>query len=164
MPLKVVAPAFIAHTRTKAAPRKEIDLDETIPGLFDGGEAARPVTPAAPEPAASLPPPVDLPSFRLATGAPVAEEPEIETTIALELPPPPMEPAAPVEAPAAEEAQPPHAEPVAAPEPAPFRPAEHKHWSPQAMIDSIVALPGRGRRDRRAARRAGRGGEAARVT
>ncbi|HEV7406318.1 MAG TPA: hypothetical protein VGO11_25440 [Chthoniobacteraceae bacterium] len=134
LPLKVVAPAFIAHTRAKAAPRREVDLDETIPGLFDGGEAARPVTPAAPETAASLPPPADLPSFRLATGAPAAEEAEIEATIEIEMPLR-MEVAAPVEEPAA-------LDPVAAPEPAPFRPADHKHWSPQAMIDSIVAQPG----------------------
>lgn len=132
LPLKVVAPAFIAHTREQAAPRKEIDLDETIPGLFDGGEAARSVTPAAAEE-----PPAGLPSFRLATGAPPAVEPEIEATIAIELPPP-IE----VAAPAAAETLSLNLDPVAAPEPAPFGPAAHKHWSPQAMIDSIVALPG----------------------
>lgn len=137
LPLKVVAPAFIAHSRIKAAPRKEVDIDESIPGLFDGGDAARSVTPAAPEPEPSLPAPVELPSFRLATGAPAPEEPEIEATIAI----PRMELAPPEEAPAAEPLTL-SLDPVIAPAPAPLRPADRKHWSPQAMIDSIVAQPG----------------------
>lgn len=141
LPLKVVAPAFIAHSRVKAAPRKEVDMDETIPGLFDGGEAARPVSTSSPEP--SVPPPSDFPTFRLATGAPVDEEPEIEATIAIELPSR-LEAAAPIEIeePAAEETLSLTLDPIAPPEPAPFRPADKKHWSPQAMIDSIVAQPG----------------------
>jgi predicted regulator of Ras-like GTPase activity (Roadblock/LC7/MglB family) len=141
LPLKVVAPAFIAHTRANAAPRKEVDLDHSIPGLFDGGEAARPVTPSAAEPVVSLPPPSDLPSFRLATGAPAAEEPETEATMEIELPPR-IDVAVQLEEPALEETLTLTLDPIVPPEPAPFGPADKKHWSPQAMIDSIVALPG----------------------
>jgi predicted regulator of Ras-like GTPase activity (Roadblock/LC7/MglB family) len=153
LPLKVVAPAFIAHTRAKAAaPRKEVDLDHSIPGLFDGGEAARPATPSAPEPEPAAPlqapqdpdvssSPVELPSFRLATGAPVVEETEPEATMDIELPPR-VGLAAPVEEPAHEETLSLTLDPKPAPEPAAVAPVATKQRSPQAMIDSIVALPG----------------------
>ncbi len=64
LPLKVVAPAFMASTKTPSAPRKSVAVDDTIPALFSGGTPRRkaevePTAPlVAPEPPAAEAPPV----------------------------------------------------------------------------------------------------------
>ncbi|MHA3772005.1 hypothetical protein ACXR0O_10755 [Verrucomicrobiota bacterium sgz303538] len=68
LPLKVIAPAFLAHSKPKA-PRRGIEIDETIPALFSGGtpEEAPAPTPVT-EPAA-----VSTPSVEQEPAEPVAE-------------------------------------------------------------------------------------------
>ncbi len=88
LPLKVVAPAFLAHSRP-ASTRKKIQLDDSIPALFSGGEAAKPVAPPAPAPAPANfapPPSIPAPAFE---PAPAAEpEPAPVQAEAPVLPPP----------------------------------------------------------------------------
>lgn len=59
LPLKVIAPAFLAHSKPKA-PRRGIEIDETIPALFSGAapEEAPAPTPVT-EPAAASTPAVE---------------------------------------------------------------------------------------------------------
>jgi predicted regulator of Ras-like GTPase activity (Roadblock/LC7/MglB family) len=42
LPLKVVAPAFLAATKSHKAERKSVSLDESIPALFSDGRAPQP--------------------------------------------------------------------------------------------------------------------------
>ena len=56
LPLKVVAPAFLAATSKGKAARKSVELDDSIPALFND---SREPAPAAPEPASAAPAPVD---------------------------------------------------------------------------------------------------------
>lgn len=73
LPLKVLAPVFLARSRPQAEARKKVELDDTIPALFNGGAAAPEAAPEAapsepipapPIPMAALPPPVVAPAPR----------------------------------------------------------------------------------------------------
>lgn len=93
LPLKVVAPAFLAYSRPKT-PRKSFEMDPTIPALFSGGNApppteAPPVEAPAEEPApvaaeiAPAVPEVIAPSADLVQPTPAEPEtepqPEVES-------------------------------------------------------------------------------------
>lgn len=170
LPLKVVAPAFLAHSRPRAS-RKEVDLDEEIPALFNNGDAPAPAAVeepiAAPEAEAepvrleaprlsmtveeaAVPAPVDAPlAFRLEekTSEPAPAAPLVLKMELLEEPEPVAE-----AAPASIEA-PPLTMPVAA-APAPilnghahalgtlFGRPQQQTWGPQEIIDAMVTLPG----------------------
>lgn len=77
LPLKVIAPIFLAHSRP-AARRKTAELDESIPALFGGGPPAAvppPVEAPVETPAEPAPPAPDAPlAFRLAPPAELAPE------------------------------------------------------------------------------------------
>jgi predicted regulator of Ras-like GTPase activity (Roadblock/LC7/MglB family) len=101
LPLKVVAPAFLTHSRPKKT-RKSYSLDESIPALFSGGTVA----PAAPEA------PVDEP---LPQGAPAAAGEDSATAPSVLAPPIDFAPAiAPDPGPQAAPAPEPEAEAVVA--------------------------------------------------
>jgi predicted regulator of Ras-like GTPase activity (Roadblock/LC7/MglB family) len=51
LPLRVVAPAFLKHSKQGAAPRKNIASSMDIPELFSGGRPAAPAPAAPPDPA-----------------------------------------------------------------------------------------------------------------
>lgn len=147
LPLKVVAPIFLAASKKAGTDRKSFVLDESIPSLFSDGRPPVEKPPAAPEvaPAAE---PAEEPAAELATE-------EVAEPIAEPIAEPAAEPAAePVyEAPAAEAAQvAPAAE--AEPEPAPesykapesvgelFRQPQKQNWTPAELVAGIVTLPG----------------------
>lgn len=131
LPLRVIAPAFLKHTKAGSAPRKAAEVGD-IPELFAGGTALRPPTEPAPRPeidAAPVPEPQSEPQSEpqpepapvaeaeaepiVAPPAAVAETPveaeaphEIESVPSVESEP--AEPAAPAEIePPAAEVQPP---------------------------------------------------------
>ncbi len=66
LPLKVVAPAYLAATKKEKTPRQRVDIDDSIPALFNGGRDSVP-TPSEP-----LPAPVEEPAAE-AVPEPVAE-------------------------------------------------------------------------------------------
>lgn len=68
LPLKVVAPAFMALSKKPAA-RKKAEFDESIPAMFDGGKPAAAPAPAPEPEAAAAPAPAP---------APVEEKPDIQ--------------------------------------------------------------------------------------
>ena len=118
LPLKVVAPAFLAASRKPAAERKGIAMDESIPALFSGGR------PPVEKPPAEKPP--------VAEAAPAAEpiaEPVYEAAATVDVPPP-----APVTAPA------PHKLPESVGE---VLGQPHKQeWTPAELVAGMVKLPG----------------------
>ena len=59
LPLRVVAPAFLKHTKKGGEARKRVTLDEEIPALFHGndGQSGAPAQPATPPPPAPEPEP-----------------------------------------------------------------------------------------------------------
>ncbi len=153
LPLKVVAPAFMASQGGRAnSQRKKVALDESIPALFSGGEAAsrkaEPIplpdpTPEPPPASSSIPAPRTLaaPDFAAAP----APEPEPEAGIEPEAPAPTIIPF-------------PTAESTAsgpAPAPAPAVPTrapqtvgellgkpDKDYWSPQELVKAASGLPG----------------------
>lgn len=79
LPLKIVAPAYLAATKNGKTVRKAADIDESIPALFSDGREPAPPT------AVLLPPPVEAepaelpgtpPAAPPATAAPAAREPD----------------------------------------------------------------------------------------
>ena len=70
LPLKIVAPAFLAAGKNGQAGRKSVLIDEAIPSLFSSGREPAPV-PAAPAPLPEIPPPAaGLPAPPLVLAAP----------------------------------------------------------------------------------------------
>lgn len=121
LPLKVVAPGFLAAAKNGTTERKAVQLDGSIPELFSGGREPAP-PPAAPAPA----PPVSAP----AAPAPAIPAPVEEPPALAEEPPVPVE------------------EPVCAlpVEPVPVPPAEIAAHDPQnvpATIGEIFGEPDR---------------------
>ena len=57
LPLKVLAPAWFAHSRPGAR-RRTVEVDDSIPALFGGGRAFTPVE-SAPAPVEDLAPPAE---------------------------------------------------------------------------------------------------------
>ena len=66
LPLKIVAPAFLAASGKSKAERKSVQVDDSIPALFNDGREPAPVAPSAPEPVEFIPVEEEAP-------APVAE-------------------------------------------------------------------------------------------
>ena len=119
LPLRVVAPAFLKHTKNGGDAKKRVAIDDEIPTLFHGAEGA----PAAP--AQTLAPPPD-------------EVPESSAPVPVETP------AAPVIAPPA-----PAPEPIpAAPAPTVhgigelFGQPGKANWSPSEIVENVAKLPG----------------------
>lgn len=165
LPLKIVAPAFLSHSKPKA-PRKTYDLDESIPALFSGGQAPAPAPAAEPEPTPAPAP--EEPTVEAQTEAPPAEP--LPPTPSVIAPPADLQtaaPEAPAESAAEAEAPAPPAEPEtsapeqepeevtpAAPVPAPpgirakqtlgelLGNPDKTHWSPPELVKATSAMPG----------------------
>ncbi len=89
LPLKLIAPAFLASTKTPGAQRKSVAVDETIPALFSGGRPHSPEAKATQAPAKppaepeSVAPAGAIPAEKSeANDAPAAEAPAEEPTLA----------------------------------------------------------------------------------
>ena len=54
LPLKIVAPAFLAVSGKSKVERKNVQIDESIPALFNDGREPAPVAPAAPVPVEAI--------------------------------------------------------------------------------------------------------------
>jgi predicted regulator of Ras-like GTPase activity (Roadblock/LC7/MglB family) len=115
LPLKIVAPAFLAVSKKPQAERRSLEVDATIPALFSGGRAP------APE---SAPAPV-VPSAPATSTAPAAPP---------EAAPAPVEPAAPVAV----------ADSDKLPETVGemFGQPHKKTWTPAELVAGAVKLPG----------------------
>ena len=112
LPLRVVAPAFLKHTKSSGEPKKRVVIDDEIPALFHGAESA----PAAQKPVAP-PAPVDVPI----AAAPVPVEPRLASPLA---PPAP----APV----------PHGQSISEL----FGQPGKSNWSPSEIVENVAKLPG----------------------
>lgn len=115
LPLKVVAPAFLAATKKPETERKTIAMDESIPSLFTDGRPAPELTPAEPVETA------EEPVAESATDAPEASEaPAVHAE-------PPAEPA-----------------PSRTPESVGelFGEPHKTNWTPAELVAGIVKLPG----------------------
>lgn len=170
LPLRVIAPAFLKHTKGGGPAKKAGEVGD-IPELFAGGKTRKPKTvpKLEPEPEAKAPEPAPAPEPAATAPAPEpepvveAEAPKPEAPAAPE-PVAPAEPEAKVEAPAPEPALAAPAEipaptPEAAPapevklEPAPAAPAlpqsvgelfgepDRKAWSPTEVVNRLADLP-----------------------
>ena len=117
LPLKVVAPVFLAASRKPKSERKAVSVDDTIPALFAGSQAAP--APAPVEAAAALPP-----------------EPEPMKVVA----PPAAVVAETHSAPAVEAAAAAHKIPETVGDV--LGQPENAHWSPQELVDGVAKLPG----------------------
>jgi predicted regulator of Ras-like GTPase activity (Roadblock/LC7/MglB family) len=162
LPLKVVAPIFLAHSRP-ATRRKTAELDESIPALFGGGPppapapapvatpAEAPMPEAAREPAAPaaaapltfrLAPPAELaPEAAPAPAAEPAATPDLEAAFLHEPEPAPEPEAAPLPMES-------HEHPAVVPLPSGqtlgdlFGEPGKTHWSAQELIARSARLPG----------------------
>jgi len=165
LPLKVVAPAFLAHQRPATPSRKKFQMDESIPALFSGGEPARPASAPAPAPApvaepepepdpvatsapASIPAPMSLVAPVLEPPAVEPEpEPESEAIPETIFAPARAEVAAPVAEPAAPAVVEGHA-PISSDLHSPKSIAEilgcpeKVHWTPLDLLKASTTLPG----------------------
>jgi predicted regulator of Ras-like GTPase activity (Roadblock/LC7/MglB family) len=171
LPLKIIAPAFLALKKSTAAPRKGVTLDESIPALFSGGKTQPEVQPAPSAPETPATSEAGDSELKLEKQEPVIAPPETAPPggervleIAIEEPaasPQATEPAsakgeeaaAPestAETPAAETpaAETPKAEPPAAETPAAQTLGEvlgepdRTDWTPASLIKAVVKLPG----------------------
>ncbi len=131
LPLKVVAPAFLA-ARPVAA-RQTVQLDDSIPALFTGGTVAKAAVPL-PIPALATPAPAAPPAAAAPTSLPA---------------PPGMAGAMPVDnAPAPAATSPgPTTAPGATPAVARslgelLKQPEKENWSPQELINATISQPG----------------------
>jgi predicted regulator of Ras-like GTPase activity (Roadblock/LC7/MglB family) len=75
LPLKVVAPLFLASSKKPAAGRRTLDFDQSIPALFTGGNPP-PEAPPAPAPPAAAAEPEPAPEPEAATPPPAPKLPE----------------------------------------------------------------------------------------
>jgi predicted regulator of Ras-like GTPase activity (Roadblock/LC7/MglB family) len=80
LPLKIVAPAFLARSKKPSSTRKTVELDETIPALFSGGQP-RPAAKVEPAPIPVEEPVVPEPTI---PEAPVVEEVRSEAPVVAE--------------------------------------------------------------------------------
>ncbi|MEI9898073.1 MAG: roadblock/LC7 domain-containing protein [Chthoniobacter sp.] len=114
LPLKFVAPAFLAASKKPGAERKNVTLDESIPALFSDGR-----------PPAEIPPPAAT-----ETAPPAAE------TVAEPVPVP--------ETPAAAAESAPAPAPPKTPETVGelFHQPHKENWTPAELVTGIVTLPG----------------------
>ncbi len=139
LPLKVIAPAFLAQTKRPTTGRKSALVDESIPALFNARKSEpepvaplAPATPEAPEAAVVEAPAAEAP---LAL-APVIEAPAETPAEEAALPEPASDPVA--EAPVSETpAAPPKSAVGAA-----FGEPDKDSWTPAELIARVVGLPG----------------------
>lgn len=147
LPLRVIAPAFLKHSRG-SAPKKSAAVGEEIPELFAGRNtpAAAPAAPVAAAPAAEAPPapsdPVAAPANDIpnALFAPARGKKAPSPAPAIPAPAPEPEPVPEPEAPAAESQPAPEPvvepEPVAAEAPAPGPVEEAPGIQPDAPVEA----------------------------
>ena len=130
LPLKVIAPAFLAQSKHPANARKSAFVDESIPALFNARKSeAAPNVPAVSEAAVAEAPAAEAP---LAI-APVVEAPEVAPVAEAT---PAADPVA--EAPVSEvPAAPPKSAVGAA-----FGEPDKDSWTPAELIARVVKLPG----------------------
>jgi predicted regulator of Ras-like GTPase activity (Roadblock/LC7/MglB family) len=160
LPLKVVAPAFMALSRPTQ--RKAMEVDDSIPTLFSGPAAPEPAAEELPEVEQEMAPAVNrlvMPAdFAAPAPAPaIAAEPAPAAAPALKLvlseaaeaPAAPVEPPAPVlelaPAPAAVVPMPaPEPEPAAAPTSVGelFGKPNQQQWTPKELVELTATLPG----------------------
>ena len=119
LPLRVVAPAFLKHTKSGGEAKKRVAIDDEIPALFHGGEGV----PAAQAPPAP-PPPAEVPIA--AAPAPV------EAPVAPPIEPPAPTPEPPTPPPAL------HGQSIAEL----FGQPGKTNWSPADIVDNVAKLPG----------------------
>lgn len=142
LPLKVVAPLFIAQHKPSKA-QKKLSLGENIPDVFSGGQPLRPT--AAVTTDAYAPPAAPVaPAPRVAPAPAPAPAPRI-TPAPAPAPPPPAAPSFPAPKPIAPAAP-------AAPAPAPakqpttmgevFGQPAKKDWAPHEIVQKASALKG----------------------
>ena len=85
LPLRVVAPAFLKHSKQPGQPKKRVEIDEEIPALFHGGNQPEGAATETIEPRLSLareepaPVPVSEPAPAAAPVVPVAEPQPVPT-------------------------------------------------------------------------------------
>ncbi|HEY3898215.1 MAG TPA: hypothetical protein VGM54_06360 [Chthoniobacter sp.] len=127
LPLKVVAPAFLASTKKPAGERKTVALDESIPTLFNDAR-----------------PPAEVPAAR-------TPDPEPAAAPAEEAAPAPVEepaPHEPPEQPAAHATEHRHEHGASSIEKLPetvgeiFHQPQKQHWTPAEIVSGTVTLPG----------------------
>ena len=129
LPLKIVAPIFLAATKKPKAELRPAEFDEEIPALFAAARAAAPADE----------PPLAAPAAEAVAEA-VAEAPHAPLTFTIEAAP----------AHAAQEVAAPAAEPVAEPAPAAtpmtvgalFGFPEKTDWTPAELVSNLAKLPG----------------------
>jgi predicted regulator of Ras-like GTPase activity (Roadblock/LC7/MglB family) len=117
LPLKIVAPAFLASSKKPAAERKSFSVDESIPSLFNDGR-----------------PPEEKPAPPAPVAAPVESAPEV---------PKPVSEAAPIPAPESIHVPEPPAPPKL-PETVSeiFRQPQKQTWTPAEIVAGTVTLDG----------------------
>lgn len=131
LPLKVVAPLFLAASKKPKAEQRAPEIDAEIPALFNDARAATVVSEPEPEPEASAAP--EPPSEPAAVEAPV-EPPAAEAPLTFVIAD------APVEAPAAE----PEPVPVKVPQTVGelFGQSDKAEWTPAELVASLATLAG----------------------
>lgn len=162
LPLRVIAPAFMRHTKGGATARKKGEVGD-IPELF-AGKTKKPAKPAEPEPEPA-PAPAPEPESKAPEPPPTAEPvPAPVEPVATPEPAPEAEPVAPAakEVPAAAEPEVPKPEPAPEPkakaEPVPesapaapvlpktlgelFGEPDKTNWSPTEVVNRLTELPG----------------------
>jgi predicted regulator of Ras-like GTPase activity (Roadblock/LC7/MglB family) len=140
LPLKLVAPAFLAASKKPAADRKGIDMDESIPALFNDGRPPTenpPVAEAVPvseSNAEPVPEAIPEPAAEPVAGSvvePVAETPVAETPLA-----------APVVVPAQSLAPAPATTKLPESIGEIFGEPHKREWTPAEIVTGTVKLPG----------------------
>ena len=129
LPLRVVAPAFLKHTRNGGESRKTVAIDDEIPALFHNADG-----PSSPPPQPATAPPVEAPVT-------AAHKP---VTIASPLTPP-TEPE-PVTTPSLPVEETPASQPFTTALPTTvgelFGLPDKKSWSPNDIVENVAKLPG----------------------
>ena len=119
LPLRVVAPAFLKHTKSGGEAKKRVAIDEEIPSLFHGAQG----------PPAAQPPPAPLPQVEVPTAAaPTPVEAPVAAPIKAPVPTP--EPSVAVPAP--------HGQSIGEL----FGQPGKTNWTPTDIVENVAKLPG----------------------
>lgn len=158
LPLKVVAPVFLAAANKPRAEHRAPQIDTEIPALFNATRTATVVAEPEPEPAPEVASAIEAPEATAPAEAPQADAPAeaplafvaeplpieapalVEAPLALAAEPSPIEAPAPVEAPLALAIEPPPIEtPAPIEAPAPLAPPAPPAPSPLPLVARTVA-------------------------
>ncbi len=122
LPLRVVAPAFLKHTKNGGEAKKRVAIDEEIPALFHGAEGAPAV-----QPSLSTPLPVEAPA--VAAPVPVEKPAALSVTQPASVPTlaePPVTASAPLAQSIGEL----------------FGQPGKTNWTPSEIVENVAKLPG----------------------